>query len=50
MGFVNRELLEENEQLADLFGEISPLLATEQMQQLNLEVVETFLRDNGFIG
>ena len=59
MGFVNREVFEENEQLADLFGEISLLLTTEQMQ-LNLEVdvngvppeevAETFLRDNGFIG
>ncbi len=57
---MRQEVFEENEQLADLFGEISPLLTTEQMQQLNLEVdvngippeevAETFLRDNGFIG
>jgi osmoprotectant transport system substrate-binding protein len=57
---MRQEVYEENEQLADLFGEISPLLTTEQMQQLNLEVdvngvppeevAETFLRDNGFIG
>jgi osmoprotectant transport system substrate-binding protein len=57
---MRQEVFEENEQLADLFGEISPLLTTEQMQQLNLEVdvngvppeevAETFLRDNGLIG
>ncbi len=57
---MRQEVFEKNEQLADLFGEISPLLTTEQMQQLNLEVdvngvppeevAETFLRDNGFIG
>jgi osmoprotectant transport system substrate-binding protein len=57
---MRQEVFEGNEQLADLFGEISPLLTTEQMQQLNLEVdvngvppeevAETFLRDNGFIG
>ena len=57
---MRREVFEGNEQLADLFGEISPLLTTEQMQQLNLEVdvngvppeevAETFLRDNGLIG
>ncbi len=56
---MRQEVFEENEQLADLFGEISPLLTTEQMQQLNLEVdvngvppeevAETFLRDNGLI-
>jgi osmoprotectant transport system substrate-binding protein len=57
---MRQEVFEANEQLADLFGEISPLLTTEQMQQLNLEVdvnglppeevAETFLRDNGLIG
>ena len=57
---MRQEVFEENEQLADLFGPISELLTTEQMQQLNLqvdvdglppeEVAETFLRDNGFIG
>lgn len=57
---MRQEVFEGNEQLADLFGEISPLLTTEQMQQLNLEVdvngvppeevAETFLRDNGLIG
>jgi osmoprotectant transport system substrate-binding protein len=57
---MRQEVFEENEQLADLFGEISPLLTTEKMQQLNLdvdvngvppeEVAETFLRDNGLIG
>jgi osmoprotectant transport system substrate-binding protein len=57
---MRQEVFEQNQQLADLFGEISPLLTTEQMQQLNLEVdvngvppeevAETFLRDNGFIG
>ena len=56
---MRQEVFEENEQLADLFGPISELLTTEQMQQLNLqvdvdglppeEVAETFLRDNGFI-
>ena len=57
---MRQEVFEENEQIADMFGEISPLLTTEQMQQLNLEVdvngvppeevAETFLRDNGLIG
>jgi osmoprotectant transport system substrate-binding protein len=57
---MRQEVFEGNEQLADLFGEISPLLTTEQMQQLNLEVdvngvppeevAETFLRDNGLVG
>ncbi len=57
---MRQEVYEENQQLADLFAELSPLLTTEQMQQLNLEVdvngippeevAETFLRDNGFMG
>ncbi len=56
---MRQDVFEQNEQIADLFGEISPLLTTEQMQQLNLEVdvngvppedvAQTFLRDNGFI-
>src|SRR5215207_10119647 len=54
---IRQEVLQENEQLAQLFAPISELLTTEEMQQLNAavdvegqppeEVAEQFLRDNG---
>lgn len=57
---IRQEVLQEHEQLADLFAPISKLLTTEKMQQLNAavdvdgqppeKVAEQFLRDNGFIG
>ena len=56
---IRREVLEENEQLADLFAPISALLTTEEMQRLNSQVdvdglppedvAEDFLSENGFI-
>jgi osmoprotectant transport system substrate-binding protein len=57
---IRQEVLQQNQQLADLFAPIAELLTTEKMQQLNAsvdvegqppeEVAKQFLRDNGFIG
>lgn len=57
---IRRDVFEQNEQLAELFGPVSELLTTEEMQRLNSqvdvdglppeEVAGDFLRDNGFIG